>query len=1076
MKKSNSLLSVMMIILIMFIEIAPVISIEAESKVVHITDADDLYRLSEDCSYDRWSKDKTVVLDGDIDLKGEKFPPIPIFGGVFDGQGHTIRGLLITSEGSNRGFFRYLEDGGIIKNLNVEGEVTPEGERKNIGGIVGNNSGILENCTFSGLVKGKEKIGGLVGWNNNTGQIVNSSMEGTVYGENMAGGIAGYNGGVILCSTNKSDVNITVEEYKLDFEDITLENINLTKFLSGITDIGGIAGVNTGVIQSSENYGIIGYPSVGYNIGGIAGRQSGYILKSINNGTIYGRKEVAGIVGQMEPHISLMTNPSKLKQLKNELSSLQLSITNLINNTKTSSDIGSDDLSSIQKNISDGKGHVQSLIDQTESLINKDIEEINKINIIAIEALEQLIPVVETLEEIPKIMEDVIIPLREAMVYFSKAMTETLHMSTEFDELSGHLDDIVEKIELAKKQGEESCSLIKAGTDSLMKGNIEETLNLFRSAKDKLVSATDNIKSAFNRLENVGDSLVDMMSSMGQMSKHMKEALDAVLEAIDTMRPSIKKIENISEKVKNLIAYLTEEAKIEFKTTDDQYQETKEGLFSSVDDIVSSLSMFISNMNAQGNILMDSMQSVNDKLFSVMNSMLNIVEEVTEGEIEIEDIVKDVSVRDIEKKTEGKVSECKNFGTVEADLNVGGIAGAMAIELKFDQEEELDLGQFGFNVVFETRAIVSRSENYGNITGKKNNVGGIAGKMDLGYIHDCVGAGTAKSTDGNYVGGIAGNAMGPIVSSYSKSRLEGGNYIGGVAGYGAKITDCYALVDITRSGSCVGAICGDIEANNTIKKNYFVSDTLHGIDGISYMDRAEPISYEDLIIIDNIPEIFKEFSISFWLEDRLVDTINFNYGDPMSQIKFPEILSKRGYYTEWDKPNIENLKFDTEIYGRYIPYLTVLESKEKRDGSLPILLVEGSFTGEDSLSLTEDKSGSFQLKKAIELEQWIINIPEDGNAAHNIRYLPPQAKKNLEVYIHTDGKWAKTKSKWDGKYLVFESYGNNIRFSIMDKGNSYMKYVFISAGAVVAIIIFVLYLKRKRKGRDIQEDSATVLS
>ena len=101
--------------------------------------------------------------------------------------------------------------------------------------------------------------------------------------------------------------------------------------------------------------------------------------------------------------------------------------------------------------------------------------------------------------------------------------------------------------------------------------------------------------------------------------------------------------------------------------------------------------------------------------------------------------------------------------------------------------------------------------------------------MDLGYIHDCVGAGTEKSTDGNYVGGIAGNAMGPIVSSYSKSRLEGGNYIGGVAGYGAKITDCYALVDITRSGSCVGAICGDIEANNTIKKNYFVSDTLHGI-------------------------------------------------------------------------------------------------------------------------------------------------------------------------------------------------------------------------------------------------------
>ena len=59
-----------------------------------------------------------------------------------------------------------------------------------------------------------------MGWNNNTGQIVNSSMEGTVYGENMAGGY-GYNGGVILVHINP--MNITVEEYKLDFEDITLK-------------------------------------------------------------------------------------------------------------------------------------------------------------------------------------------------------------------------------------------------------------------------------------------------------------------------------------------------------------------------------------------------------------------------------------------------------------------------------------------------------------------------------------------------------------------------------------------------------------------------------------------------------------------------------------------------------------------------------------------------------------------------------------------------------------------------------------------------------------------------------------
>lgn len=133
-------------------------------------------------------------------------------------------------------------------------------------------------------------------------------------------------------------------------------------------------------------------------------------------------------------------------------------------------------------------------------------------------------------------------------------------------------------------------------------------------------------------------------------------------------------------------------------------------------------------MNTEGNKMMDDMQSVNDQLFRVMNLKINIIEEISSGDVSKEDIIMDVSGDDIEKKTEGKVSDCKNLGNIEGDLNVGGIAGGMSIEL-LDPEMDLDSkGKLSYNTVFETRAIISRCENTGSIIAKKNSVGGIVAR------------------------------------------------------------------------------------------------------------------------------------------------------------------------------------------------------------------------------------------------------------------------------------------------------------------------------------------------------------
>ena len=52
--------------------------------------------LAASCTLDAWSREKHVVLEADLDLTGLTFSPIATFGGTFDGQGHTIRGLAIT--------------------------------------------------------------------------------------------------------------------------------------------------------------------------------------------------------------------------------------------------------------------------------------------------------------------------------------------------------------------------------------------------------------------------------------------------------------------------------------------------------------------------------------------------------------------------------------------------------------------------------------------------------------------------------------------------------------------------------------------------------------------------------------------------------------------------------------------------------------------------------------------------------------------------------------------------------------------------------------------------------------------
>ena len=316
------------------------LSVQADDKpaydtadAVHISTAADLISFSQSCAMDTWSQGKLFVLDNDIDLSGTDFSPIPTFGGIFLGQGHCITGFTLTAGSNYTGLFRYIQKDGEVYNLSVRGVLEAESTHSGLGLIAGCNYGIISNSYADGDINGGSEAGLIVGLNETSGVITNCIASGTIYGSHLIGGIAGNNHGSITNCTNHSNVNTIASSNDINLSSIdveaTLTDILTTENAASVTDIGGIAGTNDGLIRACVNDGAVGYQHVGYNIGGISGSQMGYIEGCINYGTLNGRKDVGGIAGQMEPSSEMEYSQDTMEKLDVEFDKLHDLLTQL---------------------------------------------------------------------------------------------------------------------------------------------------------------------------------------------------------------------------------------------------------------------------------------------------------------------------------------------------------------------------------------------------------------------------------------------------------------------------------------------------------------------------------------------------------------------------------------------------------------------------------------------------------------------------------------------------------------------------------------------------------------------------
>ena len=167
-----------------------------------VTSADGLMNVAE--LVNGGKTDINITLTADIDLTGKNWTPIGTsfsnkYTGTFDGGGHTIKGLTVTTNDQFVGLFGSIGYAGTVKNVMMEDvQITSNHGSGFAGGVAGFSDGTIENCSVSGSVSGTVYVGGVVGaqWNGSTtGCSSSATVKGTVY----VGGVVGQtNGGATL--------------------------------------------------------------------------------------------------------------------------------------------------------------------------------------------------------------------------------------------------------------------------------------------------------------------------------------------------------------------------------------------------------------------------------------------------------------------------------------------------------------------------------------------------------------------------------------------------------------------------------------------------------------------------------------------------------------------------------------------------------------------------------------------------------------------------------------------------------------------------------------------------------------
>ncbi len=832
MKLRNKIISLVLVLLMLVPYTGTVVLAVESSNSISISNVEEFIEFTNNCSLDSWSKGKTVTLTANIDLSGYEDVTVPTFGGTFDGGGFTISGVTLTDSGSDQGLFRYIQSTGNVKELTVEATITGE---NNIGGIAGSNAGTIQKCTFNGSVTGKTAVGGIAGINEETGKIIETTTKGTVNGASKVGGVAGVNYGTMTKCANLSKVGTEPQ-------------------VGGSFDIGGIAGYSIGNIESCTNTGDVGALHTGYNIGGVVGRQEGLVNGAANTGDVNGRKDVGGIVGQLEPTINIVFTDDVLKELNTELTNLYSLIddtlddsdyltTNIQKRLKNASsyiDTASTSANSLLSQLSgtvggggnltssasliyaslgnysavlqDMKSAVGEMTDGVE-LIIQAIRSMNSISGTgassiskALTGANELHDAMEDMEEAVSDIESEISSLRNAVLQANETKMEDalenliLHVESLGDSFADSADKVAAiKTNLAGLMSSDSTNQKKVRDEI---DDLVEALDALAESADDVAEAMGEIEAAvepdWNKLQKSLKTMAEGVEDMGTAAGKAETALKDAAKALKAFTPALTALDEPMEKITNA-------------------SETGEDGFADIETVLNKIESYLTDLakadpedatTSLGSSFTSQSQTLYRAIVSLSSEITGLSTDIANGN------------KTHAKSVEGLNEQLqKVMALVVKAIEETGTKAGTVTDISDDKVSEAKTGK------------LLACTNSGYVMGDRD-VGGVVGTMAIensldhedqqsdalsaenqyeimAIVTGCLNEGEVVGTK-EAVGGIAGRMeLGTVIDCENYGIINGsGNYTGGIAGISnASVRRSYSK-SVINGESFVGGIVG----------------------------------------------------------------------------------------------------------------------------------------------------------------------------------------------------------------------------------------------------------------------------
>lgn len=496
------------------------------------------------------------------------------------------------------------------------------------------------------------------------------------------------------------------------------------------------------------------------------------------------------------------------------------------------------------------------------------------------------------------------------------------------------------------------------------------------------------------------------------------------------------------------------------------------------------------NLSGAASALYDTVGTVTSDMRAISNQINAMQKTIQNASENVGGTITDISDLDTLDDLVGKVSHCQNYGSIFADANAGGIAGAISPENDMNLNEGLEIiGDQSMNYDTELRAVIRSCTNQGTVTAKKQNAGGIVGWMPMGLTKDCINLADVDASTSDYVGGIAGQSSGFIRECYSKSRVTGDSYVGGIAGTAATVTDCRSISILSaseKSGAVIGytAVETKKEATleeDTVKKNdkkkdqeeekkppisgnfYAAVDADPGaIDGISYHEISQPLTMAQFQKLTDLPAELTYYTVRFAFASGTSTEVKVAPNTLLTEDSIPNLAIVDGRNSHWVGLPTDPITFDGTVYAAYDPLTPVLESAERSASGKPLLLLEGSFFPDAEVHLGGNVTAPDAEKGYTILSCASFDLPESEESL-TAHYLLEEdiSAEELKVYVcSSEGTWESVDFHYTGSYLVFHCPTGLLQVAVAQQQKDLMP---LAAGAVLMVLFAVVLLLKKKK-------------